>query len=385
MSTDESNRKRQAKFYEKNKDKKKRRLLINRIKKGKLAREVTILEYGVTMSDFDDTTTIHPTVLNILQGNHEPLESQIQPDLTRERVNLIYDEFAYKNDLTEKTLNTYNTRLSYVRDLLTGGVNDAKFFTVLKQAPDESIMKIKDNKPQNYVDYLSPIISLSKYSPEFCIYMCDSLQKYVDAYNEGREVVGKHMLRRMSTSNVIEWGTIVEMRNNIEKETPYSSEHLLISLMTLMPTLRDDFGKMRLKAKLPITTKFVDNIYNFYHIPSGRIYLYDYKGCRMKKLKIIDVPVPLQEIINESIKQNPRDWMITKNCNTTNEIYAGGNLSNLVTQLYGFNINDIRHSLDTYIHNNPALSPGQILAIEDGMLHSARMGWLYVRDTDIIS
>jgi hypothetical protein len=253
---------------------------------------------------------------------------------------------------------------------------------VLKTHPEECIRKIKEDKPANYVDYITPIKSLAKFSDEFRFYIGESIDKYKDAFEEGRVLTGKNMLSKADTNEVICWESIVEKRKQIEKEHPYTSEHLLISLMTMMPTLRDDFGKMRLLKKNQFRLK--NSEYNYYHIPTGKIHLYNYKNSRLKKKTEIDVPAPLRDIIERSLEQNPRDWLITQNKNTTNEIYAGGNLSGLVKKLFGFSINDIRHSLDTYIHYNPKISPSQALEIDAGMLHSSRMGWLYVRDGDVM-
>jgi hypothetical protein len=379
--TAETNRRKQSEHYYENKDEKLRKGVLERIMKGIRVKDETLRKYDIKLSEITDKNKINKEVLLTLTIPDVTIGETIDESIDNSFLENVYDEFILNSGLSESTLKTYTSHLKALKKLLTPNSTNMEFYKTLTDSK-KCIPLIKAKYPQSYGSYISPILSLAKYSVEFKEFLCQSLVDYQNAYDEHKKDTKLLLLKKMDTENVVKWEDLILLREKIAKEDLYSQRHLLISLMTMIPTLRDDWGSMRICKKTPIFAKTGPK-QNYYNQTEGKIYLYKYKGCARKGVKIINVPTELQKIIDGSLKKNPREWMVTKYDNMKTDKYARDQLSELIKNKLGYTINEFRHSLATYIYKNPSLKPSQILAINEGMLHSSAMGLMYVRDGEI--
>ena len=375
----ETNREKQSDYYYQHRDEKLRKGVLERIMNGIRVVDKTLDKYKIKLTELPDKTKVHADVLKHLVAPPEAKKEEEAED--ESMLAGIYEEYVSNSGLPEGTLKPYRSRLKAVKKMVAPDASEMGFYETLLEAK-QCIAKIIAKQPYNYGDYLSPILSMAKYSPTFKAFLCESLDDYQKAFDEHKKQAKMALFEKMDKGTVVKWRDLLEMRDKIAKEEPYSQKHLLISLMTMIPTLRDDWGAMRLVTKSPIYAKNMEK-YNYYNMKEGKIYLYKYKGCARKGVKVINVPTELQKVIEGSLKHNQRDWMVTKYDNTQNDKYARDKLSNLIKEQLGYTINEFRHSLETYIHNNPNIKPSEVLAISESMLHSAAMGLMYVRDGEV--
>jgi hypothetical protein len=182
----------------------------------------------------------------------------------------------------------------------------------------------------------------------------------------------------------IPWEKIVRLRTQFAKNEPYSQKHLLLSLYTYIPCMRDDFGSIKLICNTTIPPNKDDC---FYFPKQGRLIINKYKTIGKYGSINIILPKQLQSVINKSIKLHPRDWLITKDNNTSRtELFSDGRgeLSNMISTTFVFSINDMRHSLETYIHMNRYLfTYDELVLIDRIMGHNAIMALSYIRTGNV--
>ena len=155
-----------------------------------------------------------------------------------------------------------------------------------------------------------------------------------------------------------------------------------MSLYTYIPPVRDDYGEMRIVKDRLRSIKEKGNIIN---IETGEMKIREYKTAWKYgtiKINLKELAPELYEIILESYKRNPREYLITQRNNTTQKIYAEGELSRHIIRKYGISINNIRRSFRTVIYNNmKEFRPSEIRWINYIMGHSMDQSMEYVRKT----
>jgi len=360
----------------------------------------SLITYGITTADFTDEelSALSPkvqTMLSELSSTKEPSKEVLVipfDKLPMKDVDFIVDtindefETSSQGQVSKSTLNGYNNiLLKHQQILSTQVLTRYQLFHAYKYFTKDVIAIIQAHQPTIYKTYLTPIVSLIKHSSIFERFLGeDTCKTFWDAFERGKAVSKICQAKKVATGECLQWSDIIAKCESLAKEKPFSIDHLLLSLMTLIPTLRDDFGLIRIYDKYPrmkIACKKEpeSGTYlpeNFYVVEDGKLYLQHYKQWRTKGKVVIPFKEDLQTIVKESLKAFPRDWLICKEDGTP---YFDGHLSGLIRNLYGYSINDIRHALDTYIHTNPKITFDEIIIVDEGMLHSVTVGCDYVR------
>lgn len=357
----------------------KKRRVIKNICDGKLIRS-SLETLGITIDMIPcDHAQIHPMVLSKLLKNQQT--PPIQPVLTTAMINQIFDDLLSEKKYSERTINEYKKRIKYIIE--ASGCTDDDFIKCVND-PHKIIEALKIKHPSSYKDDISPIITLAKYSELFKQYIApEIIEQYRQAIKLAIKASEKKQSDKANNDTCTPWESIVKVRTKLAKNEQFSQRHVLISMYTYIPCMRDDFGNIQLLYQdVP-----PNNTDDFYRPKNGQLIINSYKT--IGKYGSIDIIVPkqLRHIINQSIKLNPREFLITKNNNTSpKEIFSSGkgSLSNLVTTSFGFGINDMRHSLETYVHLNRHLfTHDELVLIDRIMGHNANMALSYIRTGNI--
>jgi hypothetical protein len=222
-----------------------------------------------------------------------------------------------------------------------------------KQSVCSSIVGLWNNTP-TYKKFLDKVVN--RYREEMYIY---SLKISINKRRINNNV-------RLSLT----YDQAMEMYYKVEKEEPYSLKHLLISLYVLMPPLRDNWGCVLISDKrLPEAEEVKQD---YYVIPEKKFYLSNQKDSGRKGLEIIRIPDKLDKIVTESLKKNPREYMITQFTEKVYEkskCYADDSLSHKLLRCFGHGVNDFRRAYTTYIFDSPSISYSKKIEIMGSMLH----------------
>lgn len=154
----------------------------------------------------------------------------------------------------------------------------------------------------------------------------------------------------VKTEGILNWSEIVDQRVNLEHSNKVKDQkYLIISLYTLIPPMRDDFGNVRIVSD----ESEMNEEDNYYCTKSSKFYFNHYKTLNHYGKLVYEVPNKLSLIIKDSLLQNPRPYLITKNNNTSKSPYKDGKLSQLVRKYFKctepITINALRHSFETYM------------------------------------
>lgn len=386
----------------------KRRRVIKNICDGKLVRsDLKILGITIDMIKCDHQL-IHPEILDqllhppaieeikdkqpqVLDAVHPTEQSKkrikitvkrTQPPFTMDTISQIFDEILSRGEKSERTIAEYKRRIKYIMDAV--GCSDTDFIKCINQ-PCQVITALKTKHPKAYKDDISPIIVLSNNSTLFNQLVSPEI---INIYRQEMTTAIKESEKKQSdvanNGKCIPLEDIVKLRSQLAQNNPFTQKHLLISLYTYIPSIRDDFGNVQLifdDIEPPDTNG------NYYYPRNGRFILNKYKT--IGKYGVLDIMFPKQlcDIIAESLNKNPRKYLITIDNNKSQDTLYGkgsGKLSNLISTSINISINDLRHSLETYVHmNRHMFTHDEIKLIDFIMGHSASMALSYVRTGEL--
>lgn len=235
-----------------------------------------------------------------------------------------------------------------------------------------------------YKNMLTPIISLCKYNEYFAKNVDQKI--YLNEMNNLRLQAKKEEVDKSNTGQATPWSYYVMLRQELRTNESNSIKYLLLSLYTMLPPVRDNYGRVYIvykEGEIPVDE------HSFYYVTTGRLILTKYKT--EKYYGIIDevIPIALQEVIAKSLEVYPRKYLITKE-GTTDELYSssrGGKLSSIFqSRFFKFSINDLRHSMEDYIDQyHRSFTSSELLLIRHFMGHNANIGDLYTRKRSVDS
>jgi hypothetical protein len=373
--------------------KRNRALAITNINKGINVIADTIKKYNITLNDVTpDHTIINPEVLRVLK----PLpritilkkptgKIPIRPKpFDIETANAVFND--PKHNLSAVSRNNYISRFKVVIEKVLK-VKSEETIKYLRQ-PNFVYDMIKSyrnlGKPlSNPWQYISPIVSLAKYSPEFkALIGDDNLKLYSEMASQGSKLDVEAKLQEADTGSVVDWQDLLKIARNIATTQPFSQAHLLSALYTQLPPLRDDYGKVKIYMTPPHPIPKDQNMY----ISSTKTIIINrhktYKSRGTITIYIPDWSQSLDSLIKESISKMPRDYLITTDDNHSNDIYAReGKLEERIAKAFnGYTVNAIRHSGATYVYYHPELyPPSRVIDYARIMGHSLEMHIKYVR------
>jgi hypothetical protein len=158
--------------------------------------------------------------------------------------------------------------------------------------------------------YMSFILSLFRYNPDF---MCDNrkfYEKWANAFNDThKQVMDRYETNKPTERQVegyVSFEDIIKKRDELEKG---SIERLLLGFYTYLKPMRCDYGMVRIyKDKLPIEKERESN-YVFINESKAILHLGKYKTSKTYGDHEIELPKSLLEDLVISLKKEPRDWL----------------------------------------------------------------------------
>ena len=331
-------------------------------------------KYDITLDDIKNMNKVAEGVLDILRdtekGNLPKIFKEID-EATRDPTQK--KKFPSELTLSQTSNENYKSRLKQMNTMFKCDGD----ITCLNNPKDIFKVFEKSKTPVNTIlSYINTIIGLAKYSPTY-----KNILKNIDEYREIQQVLIKRREKQLdddiSYKDVVPFKELLDIQEEYETTQPYSFSHLIASLYTLIPPLRDDFGNV----ELIIDDKEDDKFNNFYNTRTKTLILNDYKLSDFKGTQKIKLPEKLHKIIIESVKINPRLFLITKNENESyDKTYTQGRLTNLVKQVFrGYSINEIRKSYATNDFKGKGIDIGKLKSDANLMLHSLPVHLTYLR------
>lgn len=331
-------------------------------------------KYNILLEDIKDSSRVAEGVLNILRDTEKGNLPKIFKEIdiaTRAK----QDKKKYPSEatLSQTSNENYKSRLKQMNTMFKCD-GDLECLN-----EPQRVFKVfeKSKTPVNTIlSYINTIIGLAKYSPTY-----RNILNNIDEYREIQQILIKRREKQLdndiSYKDVVPLKDLIELQQEYESTQPYSFSHLIASLYTLIPPLRDDFGNIEIITD----DKDDDKFNNFYNIKTKTLILNDYKLSDFKGTERLKLPDKLHKIITESIKKNPRIFLITKNENESyDKIYTQGRLTNLVKQVFrGHSINDIRHSYTTHDFKGKGIDISKLKNDANLMLHSLPTHLSYLR------
>jgi hypothetical protein len=244
---------------------------------------------------------------------------------------------------------------------------------------DESLKWLKNTK--KVIDFIDALNYSLNYKKSFYIAIVSllklqkTLKKELEIYRakqlsyntEQAKIYDEQVLSPSEEDKFMSWPDIIKAAKQME---PGSEDHLIVSLYTLLPPLRNDFAKMKVVSELP------ENPSGNYLVLSpktSQIVLTEFKTARKYGTQTIDVPAKLNVIIKKYLKNHPTDVLF----NAT-ESHISNKIGNVFEKLLGkrTTINILRHSYISYMkRNEPTLKKKEALA--KSMMHSISMDEVY--------
>lgn len=295
----------------------------------------TIQSVNLTMDDLHKYSELYNKDLKNINVN-------VMSILTNPKKDQLFtkDEFIKYAD-SPSTAQSYWSRINNIKEIIET-FDDNELIKKIQENPRDICDKIYNIKKDQTHDFINSIIFIINHFEN--IHIDDEVR---DIYI----TTSKEYLKNKTNKKInykYAWDYIVKLRTTLDKGFKY----FIVSLYSLIPPMRDDFGLV----KIAQNDTNINTTDNFYIIDKGEFIFNHYKTSRKYGTIRFIAPKLLQNIINESLEKNPRDYLITKNENKTNVPYGVGNkygkISNIIKDLFideDLRINDFRHAYESYI------------------------------------
>lgn len=156
---------------------------------------------------------------------------------------------------------------------------------------------------------------LSYYKGEDGLIPCD-LQPYREQYkryfDEAKGKVeafyDKNEPTEKQKKGVVDWNDIIQAREQLAKREYGSRRHVLMSMYTYLPPMRQDLNEVKILTKTP---KNMDGNYIILNARVAKLVLNEYKTVKAYGRFDTSLPKELTKIIKDSLKIQPREYLIT--------------------------------------------------------------------------
>jgi len=247
---------------------------------------------------------------------------------------------------------------------------------------DESLKWLKNTK--KVIDFIEGLEAYSlNYKKSFYIAIVsllklqNTLKKELEVYRakqleyntEQKKIYADQVLSPNEEPKFMAWPDILKAAKDMAHG---SEDHLVVSLYTLLPPLRNDFAKMKVVSELP---EAPSGNYLVHNPKTSQIVLNEFKTSRRYGTQTIPVPAKLHTIIKKYLKANPTTILFNMN-----ETHMSKKVGDVFEKLLGkrVTINILRHSYISHMkRNEPSLKEKEGLA--KSMMHSVTMDEMYRR------
>jgi hypothetical protein len=107
---------------------------------------------------------------------------------------------------------------------------------------------------------------------------------------------------------VVAWEQVLQKREELSKQSYGSREHLLLSMYTYIPPLRQDFNHIKIYTKTP---RVDTGNYIVLNKKVKKLVMNDYKTSNIYGRFEKTLPEPLVEVIKASLNSLPREFLFT--------------------------------------------------------------------------
>lgn len=237
-------------------------------------------------------------------------------DVSKFTDQVFYDYIRDTKTLTMSTKNIYLNKLSTIQKKF---FNPHKSLEWILQHPEQFkevlIAYGKNNEgylantlsPSTLTSFVTTMSSLIKNIPNFKEKYPELLPQWILLKKEINAPVEQHYLSNQPNEKqkegLMSFDEICDIRDQLE----YGSiPRILISLYTLVPPVRADFGSLKI-YNLPISK--IDDQNNYLSINDKKIIIQKFKTAKNYHQITIDLPDILIKQIEQSLEQNPREYL----------------------------------------------------------------------------
>lgn len=279
--------------------------------------------------------------------------------------------------LSKYTLKQYRTKLEGLKEIMK---NDLDWILDHPDETNKRILSVYD-EVRTQKAYLSSICALFKHVPELKDKKNDSYTKYYEytkvLSDKIEELDRKGEASEKQKKGYVEWGEIIKKREELSKQDFGSKEHLLLSLYTYIPPLRQDFNNVKFLKTMPFGSKA--NQGNFIVLKSrgaSVLVLNEFKTQEHFKHYHEELPKELVQVIKRSLEKSPRDFLfvdVNGNAFEKMDSYIR-NINRTLESIFSKPLTPslIRHSFIVY-ERTQNKSPGEEEDTAKKMLHSIKM------------
>ena len=289
-----------------------------------------------------------------------------------------FKDIIDKTDLSESSKNNYKYKLERLTILTNKDVdwilsNCKKTLRILEENDI--------NKPQSVKAMINTVLTVYKHTKG----LRESKQKaytcWIENFKQVNEKVQEKYEKIEASERQIEayvpWKEIIKTRDELDKT---SQEYFILCLYTMLPPARADFNKVRILKENKVNDTLIKEYPNHLIIMSkGMKLVYNEFKTRSKKLQQYEkiLPDELVSVIKESIKRNPRDYLVISD--KTGEPYHKANsftqhVKRVLYKVFGksMSINTLRHSFVNGVDMN-TITPLEKARLAKEMMHSPEM------------
>lgn len=233
-------------------------------------------------------------------------------------------------------------------------------------------------EPQTKRSYINSVLALYKYNPKLKDDEDSELEKWRESFKRIDKIT-EHKYKTLEASAkqievYVPWHRIVETRDKLDKN---SDDYLLLSMYTMIEPARADMNKVKLIWNREPSEEEKREDPNYLLIKSGNNMTLVYNEFKSKSRRLQkyenELPKQLQDVIKQSLKIKPREYLIVSP--RTNKPYANAHsytvyVDRRLEKIFGkrVTINTLRHSYINSLDMN--MNPLQKETIARNMMHS---------------
>jgi hypothetical protein len=221
-----------------------------------------------------------------------------------------YLEVLKKADLSKQSITQYTSKLQGLMQITKHDIE----WIIKNPSETKNIVFKTYMEAQTRKAYLVAVLALFKHVKDLKCNNGDSYDKYYKYHKEVNEEIHERYRSGVASDKQAQeymaWPEIIQKRDEFGKKNYGSKEHLLISMYTYLPPVRQDFIKVKLIPKMPWGSKANEG--NFIVLKSrgpSICVLNEYKTSSAHKHLRKDLPPELTKIIRKSMELQPRDYL----------------------------------------------------------------------------
>lgn len=265
---------------------------------------------------------------------------------------------------------------------LVGMMN--KDFDWIIDHPEEVVEAVNDTHDQEQTRkaYIAAIKAMFKYNDDIRCKHPGMFEKWHEAYTNVDDKIKQRYINREATekdkANWVVWEAVLAKEKELAMESYGSRDHLLLAMYCLIEPLRQDYGSLKICARIP-KSKMEGN-YIVLTKSNPRLILNDYKTAKSYGQLVRALPAELVAIIKASLEKSPREYLFVDGTGKPYNDESYTKLSNRILENIfkkNFTVSMMRHSFINTINSNDTKT---VFEKAKNMGHSVETQLLYKKD-----